>query len=301
MQRKFKDFIGRDAALAERETALNMGRLRFGMPTLIETDSPEEALGLCVELGLGFVELNMNLPRYQAAGLEDTAYLKDLGQKYQAGYTIHLDENLNVCDFNQAVAAAYTETVERAVRAARAIGAPVLNMHMNHGVYFTLPDRKVLLFERYFGQYMQAWKRFRAVCEQAAADSDIVICIENTDGFAEYEKEAVEFLLESKVFGLTWDIGHSHGAGNVDEAFIMAHRDKLHHFHIHDGLGRKNHMTLGTGEIDLGQRLRIAEECGCRCVVETKTADALRESVGWLASQGYVEAPEICRPGQDKL
>lgn len=273
---------------------MNSGKLRFGMPTLIETDSPEEALRLCGELGLDFVELNMNLPQYQAAGLENTAYLNALGQKYQAGYTIHLDENLNVCDFNQAVAAAYTETTERAIRAAKAIGAPVLNMHMNHGVYFTLPDRKVLLFERYFEQYMQAWKRFRAVCEQAAEDSGVVICIENTDGYADYEREAMEFLLESRIFGLTWDIGHSHGVGDVDEAFIMAHRDKLRHFHIHDGLGRKNHMTLGTGEINLEQRLRIAEECGCRCVIETKTAKALRESVGWLAAQGYVAMPEGC-------
>lgn len=271
-----------------------MGKLQFGMPTLIEADSPEEALGLCGELGLDFVELNMNLPQYQAEGLEDTACLKALGQKYQAGYTIHLDENLNVCDFNQAVAAAYTETVERAIRAAKAIGAPVLNMHMNHGVYFTLPDRKVLLFERYFEQYMRAWKCFRAVCEQAAGDSGIVICIENTDGYTEYEKEAMELLLESRTFGLTWDIGHSHGVGDVDEGFIMAHRDKLRHFHIHDGLGTKNHMTLGTGEIDLEQRLRIAEECGCRCVVETKTAQALRESVGWLAARGYVAMPERC-------
>lgn len=266
---------------------MDSGKIKFGMPTLIELDSLEETMGLCRELGLDFVELNMNLPQYQAKGLEDTAYLKSLQQKYQVGYTIHLDENLNVCDFNQAVSDAYTGTVERAVRAAKAIGASVLNMHMNHGVYFTLPDRKVHLFERYFRQYMQSWKKFRDVCERAAEGSDIIICIENTDGYREYEKEAIEFLLESKVFGLTWDIGHSNGVGDIDEPFIMAHRDRLHHFHIHDGLGRQNHMTLGTGEIDLRQRLQIAEECGCRCVVETKTAQALRESVGWLAAQEF--------------
>lgn len=184
------------------------GTIQFGMPTLIETESLEDAMRLCGELGLDFVELNMNLPQYQAEGLEDTAYLRSLQQKYQVEYTIHLDENLNVCDFNQAVSAAYMQTVERAVRAAGSLGAPVLNMHMNHGVYFTLPDRKVQLFERYFEQYMQSWKKFRTVCEQAAEGLDIIICIENTDGYTEYEKEAIEYLLESRVFGLTWDIGH---------------------------------------------------------------------------------------------
>ena len=41
-------------------------------------------------------------------------------------------------------------------------------------------------------------------------------------------------------------------------------------------------MTLATGEIDLPQRLRVAERNSCRCVVETKTAEALKESVEWL-------------------
>lgn len=41
-------------------------------------------------------------------------------------------------------------------------------------------------------------------------------------------------------------------------------------------------MILGTGEIDLEQRLNIAKKYHCRCVVETKTIEALRKSVLWL-------------------
>ena len=33
--------------------------------------------------------------------------------------------------------------------------------------------------------------------------SDVMVTIENTDGFREYEKKAVEYLLDSPVFGLT--------------------------------------------------------------------------------------------------
>ena len=46
-------------------------------------------------------------------------------------------------------------------------------------------------------------------------------------------------------------------------------------------------MTLGTGEIDLEQRLSVAEEGQCRCVVETKTVAALKESVKWIESRRY--------------
>lgn len=260
----------------------------FGMPTLIENRSLEENISLCRELGLQFVELNMNFPMYQLPQLEQTDRLKRLANENEIYFTIHLDENLNICDFNPLVAEAYMETVRRALKAAREIGAPLLNMHMNHGIYITLPDRKVRLFKEYRREYLAAIRKFREVCEETAEDFDGKICIENTDGYLDFETEAIEELLQSRLFALTWDIGHSHTCGNVDEAFLMEHRDRLYHFHIHDGLGNKNHQTLGTGEIDLEQRLSIAETCGCRCVVETKTIEALRESVAWLNKNGYM-------------
>lgn len=94
-------------------------------------------------------------------------------------------------------------------------------------------------------------------------------------------------LLESRVFALTWDIGHSNSVKNTDEAFIMENEDRLSHFHIHDSLGSRDHMTLGSGEIDLEQRLCIAQKHNCRCVVETKTIEALRASVQWLHDKKY--------------
>lgn len=177
--------------------------LQFGMPTLIEIDSLEVTMQLCEELGLDFVELNMNLPQYQAERLEDVGYLRQLQEKYGIGYTIHLDENLNVCDFNKAVAKAYMDTVVRAIRTAKALEVPILNMHMNHGVHFTLPDKTVQLFEQYFEEYMKTWKEFREVCERTVDGADLKICIENTDGYRRYERSAVEYLLQSDVFCLT--------------------------------------------------------------------------------------------------
>ena len=179
------------------------------------------------------------------------------------------------------------ETTERALKAAVALGAPLLNMHMNHGIYVTLPDRKVRLFGEYREPYMAAIRKFREMCERTAGDSGVKVCIENTDGYQDFEKEAIAYLLESAMFALTWDIGHSHACDNVDEAFLMKRRDRLFHFHIHDAKGAGNHKTLGSGEINLAQRIGLAETNGCRCVVETKTIEALRQSVKWLGENGY--------------
>jgi len=159
----------------------------FGMPTLIEINGLEETMELCRELGLHFVELNMNLPQYQLNHLEKIEELKGLKDKCQLFYTIHFDENLNVSDFNPLVAKAYMETVERTIQVAKKLEISILNMHMNHGVHFTLPDRKIKLFEQYRETYLESITGFRDMCEQIIGHDDIHICIENINTVVESE------------------------------------------------------------------------------------------------------------------
>ncbi len=277
-------------------------RIQFGMPTLIENRTLQDNIDLCRELKLRFIELNMNFPEYQTERLEQTKELKRVAERFGIYYTIHLDENLNIADFNRLVSEAYLETVRRSINAARELtelrdrfgdsGQPlILNMHMNPGIYITLPDRKVQMYERDFETYIRSFGRFRTLCEEWIGDSNVMIAVENTDGFREYEKKAVDYLLESPKFGLTWDIGHSKAAGEKDVPFILEHRERLIHFHIHDGseMPPKNHLALGDGEIDLRDRLEQARDRNARCVLETKTIEALKKSVRWLRENGLWE------------
>lgn len=91
--------------------------------------------------------------------------------------------------------------------------------------------------------------------------------IENCNGYKDFTMEGIEILLESNVFALTFDIGHNHSINQIDEPFI------------------KNHIALGTGEIDIKEKLNIAKEHNCTCVLETKTIAGLKESVENL--KGY--------------
>lgn len=272
--------------------------MQFGLPTLIENRTLEENAALCEELGLRFIELNMNFPEYQTDRLAQTEELTQIAERHCLYYTVHLDENLNIADFNPLVTKAYLETVRRTILAAKALlplrdryGDPAqpltLNMHMHHGIYITLPDRKVQMYERNFETYMQSFAVFRSLCEEWIGDSSIMMAVENTDGFRDYEKAAIAYLLESPVFGLTWDIGHSKAIREADVSFLMEHQDKLIHFHIHDGTETppRNHLALGDGEIDLDARLKLAAERNAQCVLETKTISALKQSVRWLRNK----------------
>lgn len=272
--------------------------MQFGMPTLIENRTLEDNVALCSELGLQFIELNMNFPEYQTEYLEQTDRLMRLAEQAGIYYTIHLDENLNIADFNQLVSEAYLETVRRSITAAVKLlplrdrfgdttQPLILNMHMNHGIYITLPDRKVQMYERDFEVYMHSFEAFRSRCEEWIDDRDVMIAVENTDGFRDYEKKAIEYLLDSPKFGLTWDIGHSKAIGEKDVPFLMEHQNSLIHFHIHDGSEKppRNHLALGDGEINLMERLKLAESRNARCVLETKTIVALKQSVQWLREE----------------
>lgn len=254
--------------------------MEFGMPSLIELDSLGQNVDLCRSLGLSFVELNMNMPWYQL----DVLKASDLKAYEDSGvaFTLHLDENLNIWDINPLVSKAYLDTAMRSIELAAHSGMKVLNMHMNHGIYFTLPDRKVWLFERYLDAYMDKTRQFISLCERAIGSSDIKICIENTDGFTSFEREAIGCLLQSPVFRLTLDIGHSHAAGCVDEPFILQNRASLAHIHIHDAIGKSNHLAVGTGQIDIAEKLKLARMQNARCVLETKTVEGLKMSVSNL-------------------
>ena len=277
--------------------------IQFGMPTLIENDALEDNLRLCKRLGLRFLELNMNFPEYQLHRLEQTDELYRAADEAGVYYTIHLDENLNIAEFNPLVADAYLETVRRTIEAAKRLiplrdrygekNQPlIVNMHMNHGIYVTLPDRKVGMYDRNFEVYFDAFVKFRALCEEWIGSADLVVSIENTDGFRGYEKKAIDYLLESPRFGLTWDIGHSKAIGETDVPFLMERAGKLRHFHIHDGTAERgprkgsNHLALGDGEIGIEERLSLAEERNARCVLETKTVAALEQSVDYLRDRG---------------
>lgn len=276
--------------------------IQFGMPTLIENGTLADNIRLCRKLNLRFIELNMNFPEYQIDKLEHTERFYRAAEEAGIYYTVHLDENLDIADFNPLVASAYLETVRRTVEAAKKwlplrdrfgdkTQPLVLNMHMRHGIHITLPDQKVQMYDRKFDVYLASFRRFRALCEEWIGSDDLVISIENTDGFRGYEKKAVEYLLESPKFGLTWDIGHSAAVGETDVPFLTAHAHKLRHFHIHDGAAKRdgqpgrNHLALGDGEIDIRERLAAAGARNARCVLETKTAAALERSVGFLREE----------------
>lgn len=256
--------------------------ITFGMPSLMEIPEVGETAALCAELGLSFVELNTNFPTQQPH-LLNVDLLNELARKYGIFYTIHLNDEMAVAEFNPHVSQGYRQMMLEIIDFAKTIGAKILNMHLYDGGKYTMPDKIVRFYDAYREDYLREMTAFRDLCQAAIGDSGIRISIENTKGFRDYQLDALDILLASPVFSLTMDTGHLYCAKLVDESYILKHKDRLCHMHLHDAKAPgHDHLTLGEGELDLKRFLSLAQEQNCSVVLEVKTASGLRKSVEWI-------------------
>ncbi|MHC4055799.1 hypothetical protein, partial [Bradyrhizobium sp. 25ACV] len=77
----------------------------------------------------------MNMPEYQPDRL-DIDKLVHMKEESGIYYTIHLPEEFNIANFNDSVRTAYETIFVDTVELAKKLKAPILNMHMNLGVFF---------------------------------------------------------------------------------------------------------------------------------------------------------------------
>ena len=147
-------------------------------------------------------------------------------------------------------------------------------------------SKKIYLYSRYFDDYIENIKCFGAYTYELYNETGVKLCIENTGIYdKDYIRKAVDILLAYDNIFLTWDIGHDHSSSSKDRQYILDNIGKLRHMHFHDAIGANDHLPLFTGDINLVEKLDIARNNTCTCVIETKTVKGLQESVDSLINK----------------
>ncbi|HEU4963859.1 MAG TPA: TIM barrel protein, partial [Bacilli bacterium] len=123
-------------------------RYRIGMPSLLECPTLEDNVRLAQELGLSFIELNLDLPIFTPERLP-AAKLRQLREDTGLFFTVHLPENLDFASCHPAIREGNVERCLELIDWAHEAGIERLNMHLHNGIYFTLPNEKVWIHERY--------------------------------------------------------------------------------------------------------------------------------------------------------
>lgn len=261
--------------------------MKFGMPALVECKDVYDCIEVAKKNGLDFVEINMSFPQYLPDTL-DIPRLKAALDESKIFLTIHTDEQLNPFDFNKAVSDCYFEEMRKVIRFAVELNIPVINMHLLRGVYVTLPGKVILLTDVYKEQYFARLSDFIAMCEREIGNAPLKICIENVDtnAFTDSQLKALPKFMESPVFALTLDVGHEMCLGYKDSHVFSEYPDKLYHMHLHDCDGKKPHLALGDGIVDIEKK--ISDFHGPNCLIEVKTIEGLEKSSKYLKAKGYV-------------
>lgn len=251
------------------------------MPTLVECKTLDECVKLAASLGLDFVEINTSFPEY-VFGNFDTDRACELAESHGVFYTIHADEALNPFDFNPKVSEVYFEIMKDTIKIAKEIKAKAINLHLQKGIYVTLPEKVILLTDVYHDIYIESVKRFIEMCECELLGTDIKIVIENVDTnpFSSSQIDALELFMKSKYFGLTLDTGHECKLKFADLHIFEKYPNKLWHMHLHDCKFGSPHLPLGVGEVDIVKRLACLK--GETCLLEVKTITGLIESVKYI-------------------
>lgn len=259
-----------------------MEQCKFGMPTLIELNGIEENIRCCKALDLDFIEINMNLPEYQSETL-DCQSLSRLAKEHGVFYTIHMQEEFDIANFSDNLRFSYKKIFMETVTIAKQLEVHLINIHMNPGVYFTMPSQKIYLYEKYKERYLKRMNEFLIFASQLLKGTSIRLSIENTGLLdLDFIREAETLLLQETFVGLTWDVGHDYKGKHVDTHFYEQWKERITHVHLHDATMEEDHLTLGSGQVDIDGVIDKMERQSCLCVLEVKTLDGLKESVRWL-------------------
>lgn len=240
--------------------------MTFGMPSLVEFNSIKENVEFAKKNGLKFVELNMDLPYCQK--------MKDLDQ-YNFSFTMHVSEKVNVAELNDSLRKAYLKEALREIKLGIKNHIKRFTIHIDSGVYFTLPDGKFFLNEKYSKIYQKNFEKSVKVLDQFAEENDVLINFENTK-IQSFTKLAVEVIKKYPHIGFTLDIGHNEKNG--DKAYPLFYpTGKIRHIHMHDMDGKNDHLAIGTGIIDFKKYKDLFKDN--YVVIEVKQSNELTTSI----------------------
>ncbi|MEF3301684.1 sugar phosphate isomerase/epimerase family protein [Paenibacillus sp. GYB003] len=254
--------------------------MKLGMPTLVEYEAVENHIALCKELGLDFIELNMNLP-FCTPEVWNGRDLARLKERHGIDFTVHLPEELDLSSFHPSIRRGHLERCKETMEWAKEAGIATINMHLNNGIYFTLPDAKVWINEAYKERFTELLLDSYEELYRLASAYRIELCIENTCNFhLPFVQEALAKLdSRFRQFYLTWDAGHDAKAGFREEPVLMRYAERIKPMHVHDYNGKSDHQPPGSGLVPIRERLRFARERRLSVVIEVKTSESLRHSL----------------------
>lgn len=243
----------------------------YGMPSLVEFNSILENVNFAKKNDLKFIELNMDLPYCQ--NIKDSELLR-----YDMEFTMHISEKINVAELNDNLRKLYLKEAIRQIKLGISNNIKKYNIHIDSGVYFTMPNGKFFLNEKYQNIYETNLNKSCRILNDIAKEYNVKINFENTK-IQKFTGAAIKIINNYENLGFTLDVGHNEK--NKNKAFpLLNETNKIRHIHLHDFDGNNDHLTVGKGIIDFTKYSNVLKDN--YIVIEVKQATELEESIEYL-------------------
>lgn len=247
--------------------------MKLGLPQLFEYDKVEDNLILAKELGLDFIELNLNFS-YCRKEMEE-GKLADLLKKYNMEATLHFYDEADFASYDEVVEA-YMRLLEKYARLGKGY-IKLINVHNNSGPVVTISGVKNYIYDKEYDDYINRYINNLKKAEKICNDNGIKMVIENTN-IPKYMKKTYQDLQKAN-FRFNFDIGHDNNDKDMLYNILKEVDLKFEEFHIHDGNTKTCHLALSEGNIDIKYFKDLAEKHNAYVVLEVKQKSDLIKSV----------------------
>ena len=250
------------------------------MPILVEFNTLEQNIQLCNELGLDFIELNLDVPYCFIENIDTNIFKNN-------NFTIHLSEKIDVGELNNNLRNFYIQEIERIISIGSKAKINKYNLHIDPGIHFSLPDKKIFIYQQYLEQYISSYEDSCKKLSEIATKYNVMILFENVK-MESYTSKAIEVISRYDNLFFTLDLGHNIRYGNTAKQEFLKYSNKIKHIHMHDYNGNKDHQELFTGNLDVQKELSFCEENNLDVVVEVKRKNELVNSIKKLNNLNYI-------------
>ena len=244
------------------------------MPILVEFHSLSENIDLCKKLNLDFIELNLDIP-YCFIDRLDTNSLKN------NNFTIHLSEKFDVGELNNSLRNFYLNEIEKIISFGTKYNIFKYNLHLDPGIHFSLPDKKIFIYEEYIDDYLRAYEDSCNILSKLANKYNATILFENVK-VESYTLKVIDIIAKYDNLFFTLDLGHNIRYGNLAKEKFMEYSNKIKHIHLHDFNGSKDHQELFTGLLNVKEELNFCKQHNLDVLIEVKRKEELINSVNKL-------------------
>lgn len=244
------------------------------MPILVEFHSLSENIDLCKKLDLDFIELNLDIP-YCFIDRLDTNSLKN------NNFTIHLSEKFDVGELNNSLRNFYLNEIEKIISFGIKYNIFKYNLHLDPGIHFSLPNKKIFIYEEYIDDYLRAYEDSCNILSKLANKYNATILFENVK-VESYTLKVIDIIAKYDNLFFTLDLGHNIRYGNLAKEKFMEYSNKIKHIHLHDFNGSKDHQELFTGILNVKDELDFCKQHNLDVLIEVKRKEELINSVNKL-------------------